>query len=69
MSTYAPQGLFYFAGIRALLSGSFTLTPGISPSVATLTIPPQPNAILRAGSLVLTYGATQLVFPGGTLRT
>lgn len=59
----APQGLFYFAGIQALLSANFTITPGITPSTATLYIPPQPGKILRGGPLLLTYGGVELTFP------
>lgn len=58
-----PQGLFTFAGSESLLSASFTLTPGISPSVATLHIAPRPGGVPEQGPLVLSYGGTRIVFP------
>ena len=59
----APQGLFYFAGIRSLVSASFTFTPGISPNACTLYIAPQAENIADVGPLVLQYGGQRLVFP------
>ena len=59
----APQGIAYFAGIQAFLSFNYTLTPGITPGLATLYIPPQPGRIFEVGPLLVSYGNTQLVFP------
>lgn len=58
-----PQGLCTFAGSESLLSANFTLTPGISPSVATLHIAPRPGRVPEQGPLLLTYGGTRIVFP------
>lgn len=58
-----PQGLFTFAGSESLLSASFTLTPGISPSVATLHVAPRPGSVSEEGPLLLSYGGTRIVFP------
>jgi hypothetical protein len=63
----APQGLAYFAGIQSLLSASMTLTHGISPSVATLTIPPQPGRLLKGGPLIFSYGRDRITLPDCTI--
>jgi len=59
----APQGLFYFAGIRSLVAASFTFTPGISPNACTLYIAPQRENVADVGPLVLQYAGGRLTFP------
>ena len=59
-----PQGLCYFSGIQSLLSAQFTLQHGISPSVATVRIPPQQGQLLEGGAMVWTYGGVRITFPG-----
>jgi len=64
----APQGLAYFAGIRSLLSYRHTFTDGISPSVASLEIPPQDgSAIAKVAPLVWEFGSQRQVFPDCTV--
>lgn len=58
----APQGLFHFPGISSILSGSFTLSHGISPSAAVITLPPQKNFAVKSGVLAITYGDTRIAF-------
>jgi hypothetical protein len=59
----APQGTFDYEGIRPYVtSGQFTLTPGLSPSVCSLSCLPLPNMPPSNGTLVLEYGADQLRF-------
>ncbi len=41
-----------FPGVRAVVSGSYTLNRGIAPSVVTLTVAPQDNLIARVGDVV-----------------
>ncbi len=57
------QALAYWGGINDLVSASMTYTPGISPNVATLQIPPQ-NAgkIFSAGPLVWQFGPESWTF-------
>lgn len=59
----AAQGLAFFNGVQSLLGFSFTFGQGITPSVANLTIPPQPGRLLQNGELLLTYGPTRIRFP------
>lgn len=59
----APQGTIYFSGITSLLSGQFTVTTGISPSVCRLVIPPQAGRIPLSGDLLIEYGTTRMVWP------
>ncbi len=59
----APAGRFYWNGVEALLSASFTLSHGVSPSTATLYIAPQGDTISPWGDLLLEYGGTSLYFP------
>jgi len=46
-----PQGLATFPGIAQVISGSITLSPGISPSVARLSIVPQASFPSATGTL------------------
>lgn len=60
-----PQGLIFWGGVADMLSGRFTFTPGVTPSVCTLLIPPQdPRSIFGAGPLGITFGGRRMVFPG-----
>lgn len=59
----APQGIFSFPGLPSILRGSFTLGHGISPSIATLVVPPNLKYVVKNGPLVITYGNTKLMFP------
>jgi hypothetical protein len=58
-----PQALILYAGVRALLSGSFTLSHGVTPSTCTLYIAPQSTVMPTIGTLVLSYGPTRINFP------
>lgn len=60
----APQGLFDFPGIELILRGTFTLSHGISPSVATIEVVPQAGLPAAGGTLLITFGGTVLAFPG-----
>lgn len=60
--TFAPQGAIEFPGIAAPLNASFTLTPGVTPSVCTMRIAPQPAWSPRIGPLTVSYGSTSLRF-------
>lgn len=58
------QGLAQFPGVGAILSAEFTLSHGISPSVATVQILPQPSFTAEVGPLVFTFGgAPVVIFP------
>jgi hypothetical protein len=57
-----PQGRFAFPGIKTILSGNFTLTPGFRPSVCALTVVPQPIKPIGIGDLTLSYGGKRLTF-------
>lgn len=59
----AVQGAFYWGGVRALLHGSYTLGLGVTPGLATLAIPPQPNGVSMTGTLSIRYGSTSIEFP------
>ncbi len=59
----APQGTAYWGGINDFISASFTFTPGISPSVCRIVIPPQSVSNLQAGGdLTWRYGGSRIVF-------
>lgn len=57
------QGVFLWNGVRALMSASYTLSLGVTPGVATLAIPPQPNGVQMQGTLTIQYGTTKIQFP------
>lgn len=59
----SPQGIAYFAGIRSLMSASYTLAHGITPGVISLYIAPQPGKIIEAGPVIFSYERTQIVLP------
>lgn len=52
----APAGLFDFPGINTIIGGTFTLSHGISPSIATIEIPPATNFAVPMGTLTISYG-------------
>jgi hypothetical protein len=58
----AEQGLVFFPGIKQVQEGSYTLTHGITPSAATVTILPQGD-FAGQGSLVFTYGNKKIELP------
>jgi hypothetical protein len=58
----APQGMFAYPGVKTVLSGSFTLSHGISPSMATIYISPQEGWIPKQGPLTISYGSVLLKF-------
>lgn len=52
----SPQGLIIYPGVQQIISGSFTLSHGISPSTAHVEIAPQSIQIPVNGTMELTYG-------------
>ncbi len=57
------QGIATFPGVIAVRNVIYTLTPGVSPSIALLEMAPQESLIAQGGTLQLTYGSVQLQFP------
>jgi hypothetical protein len=57
------QGLAYFPGVNQVLRASIGFVHGISPSVATLEILPQPNFIAQGGTLSFRFGYVRIDFP------
>ena len=57
------QGLAHFPGIQQVVEASFSFAHGISPSVATLVIAPQPNPLPIHGTLKFTFGNVSLSWP------
>jgi hypothetical protein len=58
----APQGMFAYPGVKTVLSGSFTLSHGISPSMATIYMAPQEGWVPKQGPLTISYGSVHLKF-------
>ncbi len=58
-----PQGLATFPGVERLLSASITLTHGIAPSVAQLSIAPQASYPDEHGTLQFSYDGLEVEFP------
>ncbi len=56
-----PQGLFHYPNISQILSGSFTLNHGISPSVCTIYVPPD-TLVPEVGELRIAYGNLVITF-------
>jgi hypothetical protein len=52
-----------FNGIRAVLSGSFTLSPGVSPSRCTIYMAPQPEPMPIVGTLQVYDSTGGVIFP------
>ncbi len=57
------QGLCHWPGVNQVVSASLSFTHGISPSVATLYMPPQEAEIASSGILDFTFGDVHLGFP------
>lgn len=62
-----PQALLSFPGVSQVLSWSFTLSHGISPSVAQVEIAPQFGVPAEIGTMLVTFGDIELAFPGCVL--
>lgn len=58
-----PQGVAFFPGCEAIEAAQFTLSHGITPSVALLTLSPQRDLATRDGTLTFTFGNLRLDFP------
>ncbi len=58
-----PQGTMEFAGISEIISGTFTLGHGLSPSIASLYVPPIARTLPAVGPLTLRYGGGRITFP------
>lgn len=58
----APQGLAFFDGIPSILGASMTFSLGASPSICTLTVPPQRGRFLLSGVLTFVYGPHRFSF-------
>lgn len=52
-----------FNGIKAVLSGSFSLGPGITPSRCTIYLAPQPEPIPTVGTLQISDSSGGVTFP------
>lgn len=59
----APQGLFYFSGLKGLLQGRFCVTDGVQPALAELHIPPQDTPLPAIGDLIVSYAGGGAIFP------
>lgn len=55
----APQGTFSFPGIDGTISASVTFALGISPSVTSVTMAPNPS-LTQLGTAVWSYGGTAI---------
>jgi hypothetical protein len=53
-----------YPGVLNVLSASYTLSPGITPSVVQMQIIPQTAAISTVGDVVFIHGTTTLTIPG-----
>lgn len=61
MST--DQALVYWGGLDDFISATMAYTPGISPNVATVVIPPQDaNKIFASGPLQFRFGSSEWTF-------
>ena len=60
-----PQGIISFTGIdpESILSGSFTLSHGITPSTGTLQVLVQQQPYEAGGTLAFEFGSTRFEFP------
>ena len=60
-----PQGIISFTGIdpESILSGSFTLSHGITPSTGTLQVLVQQQPYEAGGTLAFEFGSTKFEFP------
>lgn len=58
-----PQGLMYFPGVKQIVECTVSFYHGIAPGVIVITMAPQENFIGEAGTLILTFAGTRIVFP------
>ncbi len=56
------QGLCTFPAVKTVISASFTLSHGITPSVATIECAPQEGLFGAGGTLLFTFGSTTISF-------
>lgn len=61
------QGIIQYGNLPDFISGSMTLTQGISPSVATIETPPLPITLPPISELRISFGGTVIRFPGAAL--
>jgi hypothetical protein len=59
----APQGIATFPGVNQIVDATYSLTHGISPSVATLTIAPQYNFTAAGGPLRFLFDGLYVTLP------
>src|SRR6266404_2165569 len=59
-----PTGLLSFPGVDQVLSWSFTLSHGITPSAALVEIAPQFGLPAEIGTMVISFGDVALEFAG-----
>src|SRR5580765_5849029 len=57
-----PTGLLSFPGVDQVLSWSFTLSHGITPSAALVEIAPQFGLPAEVGTMVISFGDVALEF-------
>src|SRR3990167_6709017 len=57
-----------FPGVSRIIEGTFTLSHGITPSVALLRIVPQDRLIAETGPLTIEYGQTRIRIDGCRVR-
>lgn len=58
------QGYFTFPGIQQIIRGTYTLSHGIAPGVATIEMVPQVDLIAQGGTLGIHFGSVNILFPG-----
>lgn len=56
------QGLFIFPGVDQILGGNFTLSHGISPSIAMIQVPVGTSIGAQIGTFSIRYGGTTIRF-------
>lgn len=57
------HGLAYFPGVQSLVGCTYSLTHGITPSAAVLTITPQQSTLSEGGTLEIGDGSGSVSFP------
>ena len=62
-----PKALPRWPGVSGVLSCSFTITDGITPSIATLECVPQ-RGLQYSGTFAITYGGTTIAFPDARVQ-
>lgn len=60
-----PQGYYDFNGIEDVVSGSFSLTHGVTPSICTINVAPNKKTLKKpkVGTLTLKYSGKDQTFP------